>query len=484
MLLRSLPLPLHLLALLSLPLYVTGVDVRITSAQGLIDLSAKVLKGTTYAGTTIFLENDIDFSKLSGNFKPIGDENNDFRGVFDGQGYKISNLKLNSGTFRHAGFFGYSQGGLVVRNLVLDNTCSITSSKDTTSIGNNAFVGGIIGCCDSNNGPCTSENNVNMAAVSFTGASGNNLFMGGVVGEFHPGSIDYEITIRNCVNYGDVSFSGTTTNYCFIGGVVGYLSYDTAKPLTKRIQNCINYGTVSSSGTNKDNVPFMGGVIGASSDPVVVESCVNVGTILKSSSTESRYIGSVVGYPLYGSNITHCHWVSGTGYDRLYGDHYEEEGTGQTFTETGNSQITIDTASVSALNSYGSWNKWMYNTNSASVTFHTNGGGVYTTASELILLPSLAEGSGRSFSGWYTDIICANKLNSDIIAAYGSVDLYGGWTYTVSFNGNGGVTSQSTGMLFMGNTMAHSLGPRGLGTRSLGGTQPLLEDLRLRAIPR
>ena len=309
--LRSLPLPLplYLVALLSLPLYVTGVDVRITTAQDLIDLSEKVLLGTTYAGTTIFLESDIDFSKLSGNFKPIGDESNDFRGVFDGQGYKISNLKLNSGSFRHAGFIGYSQGGLAVRNLVLDGTCSFSSSKDTTGK-SNTFSGGIIGCCDATYGPCTSENNVNMAAVSFTGASGWNMFLGGIVGQFFPDGSN-EVIIRNCANYGAVTFSGSNSHYGHIGGIAGELSESDFFAETKKIQNCINYGTITSSGTD-GNRPYVDGIIGISSK-LAIENCVNVGQIEITQGTDA-YAGCIAGFVRSDIEINYCHWISGTGY--------------------------------------------------------------------------------------------------------------------------------------------------------------------------
>ena len=60
---------------------------HINSAHNLISFTNSVNSGTSYNGTTVFLNADIDFSGggLSEQFEPIGkDSNYYFQGIFDG----------------------------------------------------------------------------------------------------------------------------------------------------------------------------------------------------------------------------------------------------------------------------------------------------------------------------------------------------------------------------------------------------------------
>ena len=78
---------------------------------------------TSYSGTTVFLDVDIDFSggSPSEQFVPIGKSGSKyFQGTFDGQGHTISNLAINSSSLQYVGLFGYSKGA-TIRNVVLDS---------------------------------------------------------------------------------------------------------------------------------------------------------------------------------------------------------------------------------------------------------------------------------------------------------------------------------------------------------------------------
>ena len=98
----------------------------ISSASDLIQFSKNVSSGTSYFGTTVFLDADIDFSGgLSEQFEPIGkissySNNYYFQGTFDGQGHTISDLAMNSSS-QYVGLFGYSKGA-TIRNVVLDSS--------------------------------------------------------------------------------------------------------------------------------------------------------------------------------------------------------------------------------------------------------------------------------------------------------------------------------------------------------------------------
>ena len=107
-----------------------GAEVRISSASDLIQFSNNVNSGTTYRGSTVFLDSDIDLSGKT--FEPIGtyysdsDCNYIYKCTFDGQGHVIKNLAMTSSS-QFSGLFGHSRG-LTIRNVILDSSCSIASS--------------------------------------------------------------------------------------------------------------------------------------------------------------------------------------------------------------------------------------------------------------------------------------------------------------------------------------------------------------------
>ncbi len=90
---------------------------------------------TIWNGNYFSLQNNIDMSNKT--WVPIGNENNPFSGVFDGNGFTISNLTssyLNA--FSSIGLFGQTQNA-VIKNLTIEN-CDFYSTA-SAKIG--AFVG-------------------------------------------------------------------------------------------------------------------------------------------------------------------------------------------------------------------------------------------------------------------------------------------------------------------------------------------------------
>ena len=223
---------------------VLSYNHHINNASDLIQFSKDVNSGTSYSGTTVFLDDDIDFfDGLSDKFEIIGkSSSNCFQGIFDGQGHTISNLAINSSSSVYVGLFGFSSGG-TIRNAVLDSSCSVVSSF----MGNaNIRVAGIVGFCRD----YTIENTVNMANVSFTGSTTGSLgilYLGGIAGYLFASNKD--TTVKNCANYGSVTYSGTVSSYAYIGGIVGFSGGSSSNKVF--IQNCLNYGTITHSGTLK-----------------------------------------------------------------------------------------------------------------------------------------------------------------------------------------------------------------------------------------
>ena len=156
------------------------------------------------------LMEDIDLGNVE--WTPIGPNNtNPFTGSFDGNGKKISKLKVSSNS-TFAGLFGYIRGDkIVVQNLHIEDVnivgwyagavagyvytgsiqgCSVTGTQCTIS-GNSA--GGIAGSSNSSIQNCFST-----GAVS---ATGNNSHASGIAG--------YSSSIQDCVALNS-SVSGST----------------------------------------------------------------------------------------------------------------------------------------------------------------------------------------------------------------------------------------------------------------------------------
>lgn len=167
--------------------------------------------GNSFNGITLVLEKDIALSCDKNNhFTPIG-INSSFKGTFDGNGHKISNLYVDRAD--KAGLFA-SIFGASIKNLTVEGTV-VGSKSNGTDIG----VGGIVGFSTSQ---ILIENCVSNVNVS---SSCENT--GGICGNVN----DADSVIRNCVNIGEIKSNSDKT-----GGISGnpYIVY-----------NCANFGAVS-----------------------------------------------------------------------------------------------------------------------------------------------------------------------------------------------------------------------------------------------
>ena len=219
--------------------------------------------GRNYSGVYFTLTADIDMSgtynSASGeSWTPIGNASNQFKGVFDGAGHKVSGLYINSKE-GNQGLFGYLGSGGVIKNLGVEGTVT-DSNNDYGSVGGvcGYSAGTITGC-------------YNKATVK------GYTSVGGVCG--HNSG-----TITSCYNNGDVS--GTGSN---MGGVCGMS--------TNTITGCYNIGSVTGK-------KIVGGVCGLNKSTLT--RCYNTGTV---SGTESN-IGGVCGLNDSGT-ITSCYYLDG-----------------------------------------------------------------------------------------------------------------------------------------------------------------------------
>lgn len=113
--------------------------VEISSAEELFKISADIAGGDAYAAACCYkLIKDINLKGKK--WLPLGiSETMAFSGVFDGNGFKIYNFKIDAKGLNYAGFFGYVKAAHVM-NLTLD--CIVKAAGGNT-------VGGM---CGTNNG--------------------------------------------------------------------------------------------------------------------------------------------------------------------------------------------------------------------------------------------------------------------------------------------------------------------------------------------
>ena len=218
---------------------------------------------------------DIDMDGI--NFLPIGDTSRHFRGKYNGNGHKISNLYIDTDTYSGVGLFGSLSGSqTIVKNLVLENV-TINGSGTTA---NYYYVGGIAGYNEAIIEYCS------VIGTSVITGTGNNMATGGIAGYSTGG------TIRNCFNAADVStnYTGEGGSYC-VGGIVGENS------IYNYIRNCLNTGTISLGSTEESAEVGAGGITGKNrnsyGDYGTVENTLNLGTVTK---TDNGYSGGIIGY--------------------------------------------------------------------------------------------------------------------------------------------------------------------------------------------
>lgn len=237
---------------------------KICTTEDLIQLAAMANDYKT-GNCTFVLANDIDLSTVD-NWTPIGD-GYAFGGTFDGNGYTVSNLKINT-TNNPTGLFGWTTG--TIKNLGVENV-NITGASD---------VGGLIGKAAGTVSNCYTTGSVVMA--SYTTDSGGTAVVsdaGGLVGTNFGKIID-------CYSEANVTGDGN-----IVGGLVGYSSGD-------GIIRCYAAGNVSGKG-------YVGGLAGRAY--CTVEDSYSMGTVYG-----DFYEGGLIGETSSTAVLTNCYWNQST----------------------------------------------------------------------------------------------------------------------------------------------------------------------------
>jgi len=196
-----------------------------------------------------------------------------FSGIFDGNGYTISNLTINTGGAGNdfLGLFGFVTSG-EIKNLRLEDV-------NITGDDNSICLGGLVGNINDNSGIIS--NCYSSGAV--TGGD-NSEYVGGLVGFNNYG------TISNCYSTGNVSGGSGSTH---LGGLVGWNN-------DSIISDCYSTGDVSGG----DNSGYLGGLVGQNNSGGI-SSCYSTGTV--TGGNLSAALGGLVGWNINASSISNCY---------------------------------------------------------------------------------------------------------------------------------------------------------------------------------
>lgn len=258
----------------------------IKSIEDLVAFSNLVNSGNDFAGKTIELSNNLNFSNVNSyvskkinndltsgeGFTPIGNNSNQFKGTFDGNNKIINSLYINKSNNNYVGLFGYLNGA-TVKDLTLDNLT-------VNAIG---YVGGLAGYKINGSVLNISVKNANIIGT------GNNV--GGVIGSNIGNGKVSNVFVR-----GDVKGINN------VGLVVGYNSDDAGAGTSSTLNNLISQGNVEGSSyvgglvgyvscrygnaTNVSGVFLNGSVVGTSNAYATMGTVSNYATIKTLSSSE------------------------------------------------------------------------------------------------------------------------------------------------------------------------------------------------------
>ncbi len=270
-----------------------GSPYQITDVYGLQGIATQPLSNSYILNNTIDATVTQNWNSGAG-FVPIGTSSTPFTGNFNGAGFTINNLYINTPSLTLAGLFGNAnlgsntiQGIGVTNANIKDSDASasgtgilagelssgtISNSYATGAVNGTRFVGGLVGV---NNGTIT--NSYNAAAV--TGASQG---VGGIAGE-------NENNILYSYNTGSVTVPSVAQfATAYLGGLVGI-----NQGVTGNIKYSYNTGTVTGiAGTN--TTTYAGGLVGINRTNSVISTSYNLGTV-NLNSQFVYFLGGLVG---------------------------------------------------------------------------------------------------------------------------------------------------------------------------------------------
>lgn len=293
----------------------------------------------------VFTEEDYaeggSFYNSGKGWSPIGSSSSPFRGIFNGNGYSIINIKINNPSGDYKGLFASAKEA-TLENISLLNAeisgnnyiggiCGYLVGQSTISncfvsgyISGNKYVGGICGYV-------FNETYNYKDYVFNTIISGNNNVanivgvknVGGIVGlsvTSETSSVYYVmiysyVNISKCVNTGNISGDSN------IGGILGhsYTKSNTATTNTS-VWNCLNVGYILSDINYAGGIVGLNGSCGNNLSTGIISSVGAYGPINGDSNStggSNYYLNTIVSLPSnsYGTEKSHDQMIKQTTYE-------------------------------------------------------------------------------------------------------------------------------------------------------------------------
>lgn len=278
--------------------------VKITSAQEFAYVAKNI---STYKSKNIRLASNIDMGGYT--WTPIGNSSYKYSGTFDGAGYVIRNMTVN--TTQYAGLFGYASSA-TIKNVIIVNAsvnannyaggivgclsggkvenCDVQTSNIISiySSSSSNYAGGIAGCSTGTITKCRGFSNTVSAQQSYASRSTTVYnYAGGIVGYQYGGALD---TCANANGGKVTTYTSGYPKYAYTGGIAGYTS--------TKISNSYNQANVTGGDESVTLESYTGGVAGYSTKEI--SDCFNTGDVSGyamsqtwSSSTFNPYSGTV-----------------------------------------------------------------------------------------------------------------------------------------------------------------------------------------------
>lgn len=295
--------------------------IKIGTAEELKAFRDDVNNGNTYEEKYVYLTSNILLDSGE-EWEPIGVYLNDastpdderniaFKGTFNGNGYEINGIKINSNE-KVKGLFAFVSNEGKIINLGIGTDNNITGILGTAGLvgylyngaevsncynranitGNGNSIGGVVAICvNSNINNCYNTGTIESTQVNAGGIAGmstnstiiNSYNLGSISATDNSGGItalNISGEMYNCYNVGSISGNSK------IGGIVSSNS--------GKIYMCYNVGNVTSTGD------YVGGIIGANSGTLY--DCYNSQNTIQG----QRYVGGICGWNQKGE-IYNCY---------------------------------------------------------------------------------------------------------------------------------------------------------------------------------
>ena len=235
-----------------------------------------------------------------------------FQGVYDGQNFKIKNLKLDYQSTNNLGLFSTVAKNATIKNVqIIDVNVSLGSSKVGILTGNN--YGTIQNCSVTGNVTATTLSTNNSTELNIGGIAGYNSEDAKVIRCYSDVTIKAVIvnttTATRCavISGGIVGSNYGTIYQCYTGSngtVYGHTAGGIAGVNANRVEQCYNNLSVSATNITFQSVErngYAGGIVGlnANTTNTLIYNCYNLGEITCS---DNKNV-TTNGYSLYAGGI-------------------------------------------------------------------------------------------------------------------------------------------------------------------------------------